>query len=48
MIQWGIFGLGEATAGLYLAYHYAKLGPYFGDIGGSNWPHIPLHKGVVF
>ena len=20
------------------------LGPYFGDIGGNEWPHSPLHK----
>ena len=20
------------------------LGPYFGDIDGNEWPHIPLHK----
>ena len=44
MMQWGIFGLGTASAGLYLANNFLILGKYFGDTGGSNWPHIPLHK----
>ena len=44
MIEWGLFGLGSASAGLYVAEHFLKLGPYFGDLGGSNWPHIPFRK----
>ena len=32
MIEWGLFGLGQATSGWFLAYHYSKLGPYFGDL----------------
>ena len=44
MMEWGIFGLGEASAGLYLAYHYATLGPYFGGVEGNVWPHNPLHE----
>ena len=44
MIQWGLYGLGQTSAGLYLANHNTMMGPYFGDIGGTNWPHIPLHK----
>ena len=44
MLEWGLFGLGEATAGLFIAYHYSKLGPYFGDLDGNKWPHFPLHK----
>ena len=44
MMQWGIFGLGAASAGLYLANNFLILGKYFGDSAGSNWPHIPLHK----
>lgn len=35
MIEWGLFGLGEATAGLYLAYHFSKIGPYFGEGVGT-------------
>ena len=44
MLEWGLFGLGEATAGLFIAYHYSKLGPYFGDLDGNKWPHFPLYK----
>ena len=44
MIEWGLFGLGSASAGLYVAEYFLKLGPYFGDLGGSNWPHIPFHR----
>ena len=44
MIEWGIFGLGTASAGSFLAYHHQMLGPYFGDIDGNEWPRIPLHK----
>ena len=36
MIEWRLFGVGEATAGTYLAYHFSKLGPYFGDVEGRN------------
>ena len=43
MIQWGLYGLGQVPAGLFLANHNFMLGPYFGDLGGTNWPHIPLH-----
>ena len=45
MIEWGLFGLGQATSGWFLAYHYSKLGPYFGDLDGNTWPHFPLHQG---
>jgi hypothetical protein len=44
MIEWGMHGLGGASAGLILAYHHDMLGPYFGDIAGNEWPHTPLHK----
>ena len=43
MIEWGLFGLGSASTGLYVAEYFLKLGPYFGDLGGSNWPHIPFN-----
>ena len=36
MIEWRLFGIGQATAGVYLAYHYSKLGPYYGDLEGRN------------
>ena len=42
MIQWGILGLGDASAGTFLANHYPSLGPYFGNIDAQNWPHSPL------
>ena len=42
MIQWGILGLGDASAGTFLANHYPSLGPYFGNIEAQNWPHSPL------
>ena len=44
MIEWGVFGLGESTAGMFLAYHHKFLGPYFGNLNGHNWPHEPLSK----
>ena len=44
MIQWGIFGLGDASPGVFLAYHHSSLGPYFGGTLGHNWPHDPLSK----
>ena len=44
MINLGMYGLGAASAGAFLAYHHSMLGPYFGDIDGNEWPHIPLHK----
>ena len=44
MIEWGIFGLGSSTAGLFLADHYQALGPYFGSVDGHNWPSDPLAK----
>ena len=44
MIKWGLFGVGEATAGMYLAQHYSRLGTYFGDMDGNEWPHAPLHS----
>ena len=42
MIEWGILGLGDASAGTFLAYHYPALGPYFGNIDKPTWPHSPL------
>ena len=39
-----MYGLGAAGSGVYLANHHSKLGPYFGDIDGNEWPHTPLHK----
>ena len=29
---------------MYLAENFLTIGPYFGDLGGSNWPNVPLHK----
>ena len=36
MIEWRLFGIGQATAGVYLGYHYSMLGPYYGDLEGRN------------
>ena len=44
MIEWGLFGLGEAMPGMFLAHHFSKIGQYFGDLDGNEWPHTPLHK----
>ena len=44
MIEWGIFGIGSSTAGLFLANNYQALGPYFGNVDGHNWPNDPLTK----
>ena len=44
MIEWGIFGMGSSTAGLFLANHYQDLGPYFGSVVGHVWPNEPLAK----
>ena len=44
MIQWGLYGLDEVSTGLFVANHFTMLGTYFGDLGGTNWPHVPLHK----
>ena len=48
MIEWRLLGIGEATAGLYLAYHYSKLGPYFGDVEGKNPNSHHKAKVVIF
>ena len=42
MIEWGIYGLGDGTAGMFLANHYSTLGPHFGNKFGHDWPHSPL------
>ena len=44
MMEWGIMGLGDLAAGLFLANHYSFIGPYFGSTDGPNWPHTPLSK----
>ena len=44
MIEWKFFGLGDGTAGMFLANHYSEIGPYFGDKSGHNWPHSPLNE----
>ena len=44
MIEWGLFGLGESTAGMYLANYFTQIGPYFGNINENDWPHTPFHE----
>ena len=44
MINWGILGLADASAGAFLAYHYSSIGPYFGRKNGHEWPQNPLGK----
>ena len=43
-IEWKILGLGDGTAGMFLANHYPNIGPYFGDKNGHDWPHSPLNQ----
>ena len=47
MIEWRLFGIGQATAGLYLAYHYSMLGPYYGDLEGRN-PTLNTNVSFLF
>ena len=42
MAEWGIYGIGDGTAGTFLAQHFSTLGPYFGDKDPYNWPHSPF------
>ena len=44
MINWGIFGIGSSSAGMFLANHFSTIGPYFGNNDGHNWPREPLSK----
>ena len=44
LIEWGFLGLGDGTAGLFLANYYPMIGSYFGDKIGHDWPHSPLHR----
>ena len=44
LFEWGIFGLGDATAGMFLAHHFSKIGAYFGNNFEDQWPHNPLHR----
>ena len=44
MFEWGIFGLGDGTAGMFLAHHFSKIGSYFGNNFEDQWPHNPLHR----
>ena len=41
MLEWG---LGDSSAGLFLAYHHEMLGSYFSDVDGNEWPHMPMHR----
>ena len=47
LVEWGDPGRRASTAGLFFAYHHGMLGPYFGDLEGNAWPHIPLHKDPI-
>ena len=44
MIQLGFYNLRSVGAGSFLVHHHDMLGPYFGDVNGNEWPHIPLHN----
>ena len=48
MIEWRLFGIGEATAGMYLAYHFSSLGTYFGDNEGRNSNSHHYAKVMIF
>ena len=47
MIEWRIFSIGQSTAGMFLAYHFSKLGPYFGDIEGRNPNSCHLYNNAI-
>ena len=34
MLGWGIFGISQSPAGMFLAFHHSILGPYYGDNEG--------------
>ena len=40
----GIHGLVDGAAGTFVAAHHSTLGPYYGDVGGHNWPHSSFVK----
>ena len=45
VLGWGIFGISQSPAGMFLAFHHSILGPYFGDDEGIlQWPHNPLNN----
>ena len=44
MLGWGIFGISQSPAGMFLAFHHSILGPYYGDNERIlQWPHSPLN-----
>ena len=36
MLGWGIFGISQSPAGMFLAFHHSILGPYYGDNEGRD------------
>ena len=42
MIEWGLYGLGTGSAGLYLANYHRMLGSYFADVYENEWPGISV------
>ena len=44
MMAWGIFGITDSQAGMFLSTHHMTLGPYFGDRFRHNWPHRPFNN----
>ena len=42
MIELGFYGLGDGSAGMFLADHYSQVGPYFGNLDEHEWPHSPF------
>ena len=44
LISWGFYGPADSTAGLYLAYHRDKIGKYYQNSNGNQWPYHPLHE----
>ena len=43
LIEFGYLGHRNLSAALLLGLHHDLLGPYFSDVEGNEWPHIPLH-----
>ena len=44
LIEWGHLRHKTSSTASLFGLHHGILGPYFSDIEGNEWPHIPLHK----
>ena len=44
LIEFGYIRHRSSSAALLFGLHHDLLGPYFGDLDGNEWPHIPLNE----